>query len=55
MYEVEKNNRGRAVGQKLVGDRTVDTQHGTDAEGSSHPCTKGYYPGKDFFHLLPHM
>ncbi len=30
----------------------VDTQHGPDVEGSSHPCTKGYYPKYGIFLTL---
>jgi hypothetical protein len=33
----------------LVGNGAVDTQHGAGGEGSSHPCTKGYYPKEGIF------
>ncbi len=30
----------------------VDAQHGTGVDGSSHPCTKGYYPKYRFLILI---
>jgi hypothetical protein len=45
---------GRGEGHKgLVGKRAVDVQHGTTAEGNSHPCTKEYHPKvREFLFVL---
>ncbi len=41
---VEGNVSEGVEAKRDCGEGAADSQHGTDVEGSSHPCTKGYHP-----------